>query len=59
MFVKVVGKLQSLPFLPTSVKGILRIIVEGVLLLITLYQNLLLGAWTPSHRHHYLYGLLF
>lgn len=59
MFVKVVGKLQSLPFLPTSVKRILMIIVEDVILLITFYQNLTLGPQTPSHRHHRLRGLLF
>lgn len=55
MFVKVGGKLQSLPFLPTSVKRILVIIVEDGLLIITLYQNLSLGAWTSSHRHHSLH----
>lgn len=39
MFVKIVGKLQSLPLLLTSVRRTLRVVVEDFMLLIALHQN--------------------
>lgn len=56
---RLLANYSLLPFLPMPFKSILRIIVKDILLLITPYQNLTPGAWTPSHHHHCLRGLLF